>query len=75
MMSDKVVNEYGKELLTICKSNNMFIVNGRIGDMPDGSYTCHASNRHSVVDYFIVDAELILNVTEFSVDEDTPAII
>ena len=69
---DKVVNEYGRELLTICKSNNMFIVNGRIGDMPDGSYTCHTSNGHSVVDYFIVDAELIWNVTEFSVGEDTP---
>ena len=38
---DKVLNEYGRELLTICKSNNMFIVNDRIGDTPDGSYTCH----------------------------------
>ena len=32
---DKVLNEYSRELLTICKRNNMFIVNGRIGDMPD----------------------------------------
>ena len=69
---DKVLNEYGRELLTICKRNNMFIVNSRFGDTPDGSYTCHTSNGHSVVDYFIVDAELILNVTEFSVGEDTP---
>ena len=67
----KVLNEYGRELLTICKSN-MFIANGRFGDTPDGSYTCHTSNGHSVVDYFIVDSELILNVTEFSVGEDTP---
>ena len=38
---DKVLNEYGRELLTICKRNNMFIVNSRFGDTPDGSYTCH----------------------------------
>ena len=55
---DKLLNEYGRELLAICKSNNMFIVNGRIGDSPDGNFTCHTSNGRSVVDYFIVDSEL-----------------
>ena len=52
----------------------MFIVNSRIFDTPDGSYTCHicTSNGRSVVDYFIVDSELIWYVTEFSVGEDTP---
>ena len=47
---DKLLNEYGRELLAICKSNNMFIVNGRIGDSPDENFTCHASNGQSVVD-------------------------
>ena len=49
----------------------MFIANGRIGDSPVGSYTCHISNGQSVVDY-IVDFELLSNVTEFSVGRDTP---
>ena len=69
---DKLLNEYGRELLAICKSNNMFIVNGRIGDSPDGNFTCHTSNGQSVVDYFIVDSELLSNVTEFSVGQDNP---
>ena len=50
----------------------MFIVNGRIGDSPDGNFTCHTSNGQSVVDYFIVDSELLSNVTEFSVGQDNP---
>ena len=69
---DKLLNEYGRELLAICKSNNMFIVNGQIGDSPDGNFTCHTSNGQSVVDYFIVDSELLSNVTEFSVGQDNP---
>ena len=69
---DKLLNEYGRELLAICKSNNMFIVNGRIGDSPDGNFTCHTSNGQSVVDYFIVDSELLSNGTEFSVGQDNP---
>ena len=69
---DKLLNEYGRELLAICESNNMFIVNGRIGDSPDGNFTCHTSNGQSVVDYFIVDSELLSNVTEFSVGQDNP---
>ena len=42
---DKLLNEYGRELLAICKSNNMFIVNGRIGDSPDGNFPCHAIHQ------------------------------
>ena len=28
---DQVINENGKKLLKICKNDNLFIVNGRIG--------------------------------------------
>ena len=31
MSQDKIVNENGKQLLNMCKTDNLFIVNGRIG--------------------------------------------
>ena len=55
---DKVLNNYGKELLELCKMTNMRIVNGRAG-APDntGRCTCHTYNGPSVVDYVISDAQ------------------
>ena len=49
---DKVKNRSGNNLLEICKTNNLFIVNGRIGDdkTESGKLTCKNS---SVVDYCI----------------------
>ena len=39
--SDPMKNGYGKTLLDFCKGNNLFIVNGRIGDDRNkGRLTC-----------------------------------
>jgi hypothetical protein len=47
---DKVKSRSGNNLLDICKANNLFIVNGRIGDdkTESGKLTC---KNASVVDY------------------------
>ena len=47
-------------------------VNGRIGLSQQCKFTCHTARGQSVVDYFIMDGETILKVTNFSVDDVTP---
>ena len=63
---DAMVNPYGKLLLDMCKTNNLFIMNGRIGDDIEGHLTCKQS---SVVDYFICDFHFIENISNMEVLE------
>ena len=57
---DHFVNHYGKELLNMCISCNLRIVNGRIGkDKNIGSFTCYTTQGCSVVDYFAVSENLL----------------
>ena len=65
MSEDKIVNENGKQLLSMCKTDNLFIVNGRIGSDPKCDFTCHTARGQSVVDYFIVDGLLLRNISVF----------
>ena len=69
---DNVVNEYGGDLLKMCNTDNIFIVNGRIGNDPECKLTCHTSRGQSVVDYFIVNGTLLKNIKMFAVSELTP---
>ena len=72
MSEDKIVNENGKQLLNMCKTDNLFIVNGRIGSDTKCDFTCHTARGQSVVDYFIVDGLLLRNISVFSVNKLTP---
>ena len=56
----------------IITRNNLLIANGRIGEYPDGRYTCHTARGQSVVDYLIIDVKLLINVTSFSVNLANP---
>jgi hypothetical protein len=48
---DKAINQYVRILLNLCKYNNVFILNGRIGEDKDiGKFTC---KNVGVVDYII----------------------
>ena len=69
---EKIVNENGKELINLCVGNNLCIVNGRIGEYPDGSFTCHTARSESVVDYFIVNTEQLHSVSKFKVQANSP---
>jgi hypothetical protein len=65
---DYVMNKYGRQLLTMCKSSQMRILNGRtIGDL-HGQFTNYQYNGCSVVDYCIVDNDLLHNINYFKVD-------
>ena len=50
----------------MCKSNNLFIFNGRIGGNLTGSFTCKDT---SVVDYFIGSIDIVKHVTEMKILE------
>lgn len=63
---DKIQNCYGKLLLEMCKSNNLLIVNGRLGDNISGKVTCKGT---STVDYFICDYGLRQHIDNMQVLE------
>ena len=58
-------NNYGYRLIDICKSQNLRIFNGRVGE--DSQFGKYTSNGCSVVDYFIGSPFLMSKVAVFEV--------
>ena len=52
--SDRTVNTYGRQLIELCRNNNLFILNGRIGQ--ERINTKVTRKDCSVVDYFLATA-------------------
>ena len=50
---DKIVNTFGISLLSMCKSFDIHVLNGRNSYDVNGEFTCETYNGRSVVDYFI----------------------
>ena len=66
---DTIKNERGNDLIDLCVSSRMRILNGRtIGDT-FGYFTCHKWNGSSVVDYAIVSENLLDYVSYFKVNQ------
>ena len=71
---DKTVNEYGRKLLSLCKSSGLRILNGRHNHGLDRDYTFMGARGLSVVDYCIstpnvfhlIEKFIISNFTTFS---------
>ena len=70
---DKKVNNYGKELINLCISSRLRIMNGRIGmDKGQRVFTCITPRGSSVVDYSVdysvasIDLFKLINVGEIS---------
>ena len=67
---DKVVNTYGNRLLELCKSANMYIVNGQFdNDALQGKATC---DNVSVVDYVICSPFIFSYIDSFIVQYHDP---
>ena len=67
--ADKHTNVNGNCLLELCKSFDLRILNGRLGDDKNiGNFTCHKTNGKSVVDYIIVSDCVLPFVINFKVD-------
>ena len=64
---DSAVNPRGNELLDMCKSLDLNIINGRrTGDL-FGDFTCFKWNGNSVVDYLLTSSSILQNVPLFRV--------
>ena len=60
---DSVTNPRGLEMLEMCKSLDLNIINGRkTGDL-FGNYTCYKYNGSSVVDYLLTSASIFQKVS------------
>ena len=67
--ADTVINRNGQDLISLCKSLNLRIINGRFGsDKGLGEFTCHTPRGETVVDYIIISDSLIPQVGDFSVE-------
>ena len=67
---DQNSNNIGFKLLDICKNNNLFILNGRMGsDKDKGNFTF----RHtSVIDYMLASVESLKLLNDFDIIETDP---
>ena len=66
---DKTLNENGKDLINLCKRNNMIIMNGRTGsDRELGEVTFQSKNGKSTIDYCITSPDFIRHIQDFQVD-------
>ena len=68
------VNVRGAELLNLCKSLNMVILNGRKTGDVFGKHTSIHWNGKAVVDYAIVPADIFEHVSSFTVGNYAPFI-
>ena len=69
------VNQNGAQLLSLCKSLDFKIVNGRLGaDKYIGNPTCFKSDTCSVVDYVIVSDDMLPCISDFNIDIFDPCI-
>ncbi|MES9881062.1 MAG: reverse transcriptase domain-containing protein [Sedimenticola sp.] len=66
---DTCVNNYGYKLIDFCKSNSVYIMNGRTIDTTSKHTTCKGS---STVDYFLCTANVIPLITNLNVAEFCP---
>jgi len=71
---DMKIDTRGKELLDLCISHQLRVLNGRtLGDL-QGNYTCYTPNGASVVDYTIVSEDALKNILYFKISEFNPTL-
>ena len=69
---DNETNRRGLDLLELCKSVDLRIVNGRKTGDPFGDFTCIKHNGNSMVDYLITSPASFENIPCFNVGEFLP---
>ena len=71
---DTVTNQYGDQLISLCRSVPLRICNGRkLGDIL-GSYTCYKWNGKSTVDYCLASPGAYTKIGSFQVNEFLPTL-
>ena len=67
---DTKVNSTGRKLIDICKNNNLFIINGRLGQ-DRGIGKCTFRNK-SLIDYTICSPTCLKMINEFEITDTNP---
>ena len=62
----------GEELLELCRSLNLLILNGRKTGDPWGKITSYQWNGTAVVDYVIISSDIFSKITHFKVGDYSP---
>ena len=57
--TDTWKNQFGEELIQLCKLNHLQILNGRTSGDWSGQLTCYGYHGASTVDYTLVNEELL----------------
>ena len=70
--SDIILNTYGKNLIDLCISSKLCILNGRTTGDRTGKFTCFTNTGQSVVDYNIVSKTLYNRIECFIVHDLYP---
>ena len=66
-------NNYGKQLLSLCKTTGLYIVNGRMGaDLGVGGYTRVDTTGKSLVDYLLATPVTFTMITDLRIHPKTP---
>ena len=71
---DATVDTRGKDLLALCTSQQLRIVNGRVLGDTYGHYTCYTPNGTSVVDYVMVSEDILDQIFTFKVADFIPTL-
>ena len=67
---DKIVNKNGTNLIELCKTTDLKIVNGRMGhDKNKGQITCRTGMGNSSIDYAVISKDMIPMINDFLVDD------
>ena len=66
---DNIVDDHGKQLLDLCKTCDLRILNGRSKGDTLGKFAHHSINEVSTVDYTIVNLDLFASVHGFAVKQ------
>lgn len=69
---DAKVDERGKQILEMCISQKLRILNGRMFGDTLGKFTCYKPNGNSVVDYVIMSEDLMETTLNFRVSNFIP---
>ena len=64
---DPILDNYGKQLLSLCKSTNHIIANGRLFEDKEGNYTFCSKRGQSVTDYLLLNINDISLIQNFEV--------
>ena len=68
---DKTVNSFGRQLIDLCLTRKLKILNGRtLGDLT-GKFTCFKRNGNSVVDYVICSENILNKIPTYKINDIT----